>query len=201
MTIADLSTLRSPNSVTIFAQPPGQAFVAFLLERLPIPTPGRVRLDLAESERASRRWTITRNPVERLVAQNRIREPDTLQVTGMLSANPLLSPLAPVGLARLDRFELLKLKVLIERLPIVPLFIVTPDRKHPNMMCTMLDELYDESTGNGVGLSMSFEEILIATPGLVAAALDLDALQLGAASSSSLGPTAPAAVPDPGGLG
>jgi hypothetical protein len=201
MTLAQLSSWTSPNSTSIFVQPPGQAFVAFLLQNVPIPSPQRVRLDLSETETKTRTWTIPRNPVERLTAQNKIRNPDVLQVSGMLSANPLLSPLAAIGLARLDKIALLELKLILTSGIPTPVFVVTPDGKHPNMMCTSLVETYTEGVGNGVQLTMTFEEIQIVIPGLVTATLDLDALQLGAAASSSVGPTTPTEVVDPGGLG
>lgn len=201
MTLAQLSSWTQPNSTSIFVQPPGQAFVAFLLQNLPIPSPSRVRLDLSESETKTRSWNITRNPVERLTAQNKIRNPDVLQVNGLLSANPLLSPLQSFGLARLDKIALLELKLLLTAGPPTPVFIVTPEGKHPNMLCTSFVETYGPDTGNGVALSMTFEEIQIVIPGLVAATLDLDALELGAATSSSVGPTTPTETIDPGGLG
>lgn len=199
MTIAQLSSWIQPNSVSIFVQPPGQAFVAFLLTNVSVPNPTRVRLDLADTEDAERHYSITRNPVERLVAQNVIREPDRLQVTGMLTAHPLLSPMQHAGLARLDKIALLQLKMIINQ-PL-PLFIVTPEDRHANMKCVSLREHYDETTGEGVALSLAFEEILFAIPGLVEAALDMDALKFGAASSSAIGPTTPTEIVDPGGLG
>lgn len=199
MTIAQLSSWSSPNSVTIFAQPPGQAFVAFVLARAPLQLPNSVRLDLAETESLDRRFTITRNPTQRLTAQNRIREPDVLTVTGMLSAHPLLSPLTPAGLGRLDRVSMARLRLLSSSEPPTPLYVVTPERSYPNMMITAMREQYDENTGAGVALSITFEEIVIVIPGFVEP--DLDALQLGAASASSAGATTPVDVVDPGGLG
>lgn len=199
MSIVQISNWLSPNSVSIFAQPPGQPFVQFLLTRIPSNiAAGHVRLDLAESETHSNSWQITRNPVEAMIAQNRIRNPEKLSITGMLSANPLLSPLQNIGLARLDRTMLLQLRVILKN---ELLFIVTPEGKYPNMACVSLVERHDDTTGNGVQLTMEFEEIQFAVPGFVPAALDLDAVRLGTASADSLGPTAPTEVVDPGGLG
>ncbi len=200
MALAQLDNWLQPNAVTIFSQPPGSKFVAFLLSRVPIPSPDKVRLDLSESEQFKRTYTLTRNPVERLTTQSRIREPDSLTITGMLSANPLLSPLASAGLARLDKIMLLQLHVILGN-PLTVNFVVTPERKYANMVCVSIDESNDESTGHGTALQLGFEELLIATPGLVEATLDLDAMQLGAATTSNMGPTTPTEVVDPGGLG
>lgn len=200
MALARIDNWSSPNSVAIFAQQPGKPFVQFLLTNVPIPTPQRVRLDLAESEQFSRRWSLARNPVERVTAQSRIKEPDTFTCTGMLSANPIFAPLEGAGLGRIDKFMLLQLHTILGR-PDVICFIVTPDRKLPNMGCVAIDEVNDDNTGNGTQVTLSFEELTIATPGLVESALDLDALQMGAATTSDMGSTAPADVPDPGGFG
>lgn len=200
MALARLDNFTSPNSVTIFATPPGNKFAAFVLSSLSIPTPNRVRLDLAESENWRRTYTLTRNPVERMTAQSRIKNPDTISIVGMLSAHPLNSPLAVAGLARLDRFMLLQLHQILGN-PATVAFIVTPDRKCANMVCTSISETNDDTTGHGTALALDFEEILIATPGLVSSTLDLEAMALGASSTSDMGPTTPVDVPDPGGLG
>jgi len=201
--VSELSAWTSPNSVTIFLQAPvpgADAFVAFLLAQVPIPTEGTFRLDLAETEDAERAYDLTTNPVEVLTIQNRIRKPDTLVITGMLSANPLLSPLQSFGLARLDKIALAQFKVMLGALPVRPMFVVTPERSYPNMLLTNLREHYDETTGNGVALTLSFREVQFAYPGGFADP-DIDLLQLGAASGSSLGPTTPTEIVDPGLLG
>lgn len=197
MSLIDISSWLSPNSVSIFIQPPGQAFVQFLLANVPIPDPSRVRLDLAESETHSRSWSITRNPVERMVAQNRIREPLRLSITGMLCATPLQSPLQFTGLGRLDRVMLEQLYVLLEREVV---FIVTPEGKFANMACASITANYDESTGNGVQLSMEFEQISIVSPVLVSSAFDSDVLNV-VQSPTNQGPSASTTITDPGGLG
>ena len=190
----------SPNSVSIFAQPPGRSFQAFLLTNVSFPSSERIRLDLAETEDFKRNHRIARHPIERVTSQNKLKEPDSLAVTGMLCANPINQPFAILpGVTRLDKRELAKLRTLISR-PI-PLFIVTPERSYANMGCTGYGERYDESSGNGVNLSLMFEEFQIATPGLVDSTLDLDNLGIGTGSETDLGPQTPAAFTDPGGLG
>lgn len=191
--------LIPPKSVSIFAQPPGGGFVAFMLVQVSFPSADRVRLDLAETEDYERRWTVPRNPVERLTMQNKIREPDTLVVTGMLSANPLFSLVGAAGLARLDKKALALLRKLFDLTPMC--FIVTPERPYQNMVCVSMAERYDETTGQGVRLTLTFQETLIAIPGLVDGVLDLETLALGMGSPTDLGPQVPADVADPGGLG
>ena len=131
---------------------------------------------------------MTRNPLERVVAQNRLKDPTTLTVTGMLSADPIFSPLALLGVARLDRLELRKLITILE---LSTAFVVTPERAYPNMGCTVLDETYNEDTGRGVMLTLRFEEFQIARPGLVAGEFDIAAVGVGALSSTDMGATTP----------
>lgn len=184
--LTSIGTWTSPNTVSFFAQKPGSRFAAVALSLVPFPVAGRVRLDLAETETRTRRYEITRNPVERLVAQNKIRQPDTLALVGRMTAHPLLSPgLSQLGIARLDKRELVKLLDLIDGMD--PLFIVTPERPYSNMICTEVTELYDDTTGDGVALTLSFEEIQIAIPGMVDADLDMEALLAGASGNTDLG--------------
>jgi len=191
----------APKTVTIFMQPPDPAagFVPLILTQVSIPSPNQVAFDLAETEELERRWTVVRNPVERFTAQNRIREPDQLMLTGMLSANPLNAPLlSNVGAARLDKRELLKLKTFLET---SLSFIVTPERAYKDMACVSFRERYDDTTGQGVNLALRFQELRIAGAGLVESQLDLENLTLGSAGTTQLGPQTGSAVPDPGGLG
>lgn len=198
MTIS-LDSLTSPNTVTIFAQAPGVPFAAFVLNLAAVPQAGRVRLDLAETEDVKRSYEVSRNPREPLVGQNKLRNPDTLSITGRLSAHPLFSPLQSAGVARLDKRELDKLRDLFDR--DTPLFIVTPERPYRNMIGKELHERYDDTTGDGVLLTLVFEEELQAIPGQTESVLDLDQLGIGAGSTSDLGPQTPADAADPGGLG
>ena len=197
MSLVDISAWISPNSVSIFIQPPGRGFVPFLLANVPIPDPSRVRLDLSESETHTRSWTITRNPIERLVAQNRIKEPLRLSVTGMLCATPLQSPMQFAGLGRLDRVMLEQLYTLLEQELV---FIVTPEGKFANMACTSVVANYDESTGNAVQLAMEFEQMQIVSPILIDSAFDSDVLNV-VQAPSSMGPSTSTTIVDPGSLG
>ena len=192
-----LGQFLAPSTVSIFLQPPGVGFVPLLLSQVSIPSPNKVSLNLAETETFERRYTIPRNPVERLTGQNRVKEPDTLTLTGMLSAHPIFSPLQSAGLARLDKRELLKLRTLLET---SQSFIVTPERPYKDMSCTYYQETFDENTGDGVRLTLRFEELRIALPGFIDQAFDPDALAIGAASVSALGPQTAGGVPDPGGF-
>lgn len=195
--VSNLGALLQPSSVAIFLQPPGLGFVPLLLAQANIPSPTRVRLDLAETETFEKRFTITRNPVERVTAQNRIAEPERLTITGMLSANPIFAPLQYAAIARLDRKEMFKLRTLLEN---ELSFIVTPERPFANMSCVSYREEYDAETGNGVRLTLQFEQITIALPGQVAPLFDNNALALGAGASDQLGPQTPTEIPDAGGI-
>lgn len=194
MALEALKALVGFRNVAIFAQPPDPAvgFVPLLLSQISVPSPTRAALNLSETETLTRRWSMTRNPVERIVAQNRIEEPKTLRITGMLSADPVFTPLALAGIARLDRLELTKLVKIVS---LSTCFVVTPERAYPNMGCTVLEEQYDESTGRGVRLSLLFEEFQIARPGATLAEFDIAAAEIGALDAVDLGNTTPQAVP------
>lgn len=194
--LTDLGTWTSPSTTSFFAQKPGSRFAAVALSLIPFPIAGRARLDLSETETRTRRYEITRNPVERLVAQNKIRQSDTLTLVGRLSAHPLLSPgMSQLGIARLDKRELTKLLDIVDGDD--PMFIVTPERPYSNMVCTEITEHYDDTTGDGVALSLSFAEIMIAIPGMVEPELDFEAMLAGASGSSDLGAQAGEAVSTP----
>lgn len=194
-----LAAILAPKNVTIFAQPPSPSigFTAIALSQIGLPGPGKATLTLSETEKVSRRWTVVRNPVEKITAQNRIKEPKTLQITGMLSADPVFSLLGLAGVARLDRAELAKLVKILE---LSTCFVVTPEATHPNMACEVLDETYDEDTGRGVALSLSFSEFRVAVPGATEPELDLAALDIGAMSTTDLGATSGSSTPDLGGF-
>lgn len=194
----NISTLTSEQRTSIFAQDPKTGFFPILLRNIGIPSEGRVTLDLAQTEDVEQAWDVTRNPVERVVAQNKIRQPKQLSLTGMLSATPLLSPFQFLALVRFDKRELQKLRDILNR---ALCFVVTPEGMYPNMTCTSLRERYDDTTGLGVALTMTFVEMQIIAPGLVESALDLSQLEVGAAGPIDYGPVTSPSVPDPGGLG
>lgn len=196
-----LNTFTSPTTTTIFASSPGNKlrFVPLVLSNLGIPKAGQVTLDTSETEDVDRTWTVTRNPVERFTAQNKIREPITLTITGRLSATPLLSLTARALLlasiaapqVRQDRRELKKLITILEG---AECFIVTPEDYYKNMTCTSLRQHYDDTTGYGVALSMTFVEFQRVAPGLVESTLDPEQLQVGAVGELDYGPQTPSAV-------
>jgi hypothetical protein len=194
MALEALKNFIGIRNVMVFAQPPdpSQGFVPLLLSQVSIPSPTRAAFNLSDTENLTRSWAMTRNPVERIVAQNRIELPKVLRVTGMISADPMFSPLGLVGIARLDRLELAKLIQIVSR---STCFVVTPERAYPNMGCTVLDETYDMDTGRGVRLSMVFEEFQIARPGVTAGEFDVAVAEIGALDAVDLGNTVPAEVP------
>lgn len=192
--LASLGNWLSPNSVSIFKQQPGSQFVQFLLTRLDVPAPDRVRFDLTLSEDFERSFELTRNPVEKITAQNRVRNPDRLSVSGILSSNPLESLLSRAGLVRLHKMELAKLRKIIEN---EICFIVTPERSYSNMSCVSFRESYPEDIGNGVLLSLSFEEVRIVGPLLVASAFDPELANSGTNGVTNLGNQTPDPIADP----
>lgn len=191
MASLSISNLASPSTVSIFAQTPGIEFIAHKQALAPVPSAGSARLDLAETEDVGRTYTVSRNPMQRVVAQNKIRNPDTLTLGGMLSAHPLntINTLSAIGsavtsLSRLDKKELAKIRDLCDQELV---FIVTPERSYANMTCVALQEHYDDQTGQGVALTLNFEEMLIESPSLTESVLDLDALDTGSGSSADVG--------------
>lgn len=200
MTVAEkIGGFLRPKNVAIFAQPPGTGFAALLLSQVSIPQPGRAAFDLSETEDYERRWTMVRNPIETQIAMNRIRQPDTLTLTGMIHSGAIFSPLRVVNsLARLDKLEVLKLKKILE---LSVCFIVTPERPYKNMGCVLARERYDDESVGGVSLTLRFEEFQIANPAAVVAEFDLDALGVGAMSSVDMGPQTATDIPDPTGGG
>jgi len=198
MSLEKIKSLLGPSNVTIFAQPPSPApgIVPLLLSQVTVPGPGKVTFNLSDKESLDRRWAMTRNPLERVLAQNRIQQPKTLTITGMLSADPVFSPLALLGIARLDRTELAKLINIVEA---STCFVVTPERAYPDMGCVSMREDYTEDTGRGVMLTMQFEQFQLAIPGTVTPDFDVAVEEIGALEAGTLGNTAPSAVPDLGG--
>jgi len=194
MSFQELAQFAAFGNALIFAQPPdpAPAFVPLLLSQIAVPSPTRAALNLTETETVTRRWTMVRNPVERVTVQNRIKEPKELRITGMISADPVFSPLAAIGFARLDRAEVAKLIRIVE---LSTCFVVTPERAYPNMGCTVLEENYDENTGRGVRLSLMFQEFAIARPGAVVGEFDIAVAGVGALEAGDLGSTVPQEVP------
>lgn len=201
-----LSLIR-PNSVAIFRKTPADVgkVLAFILSDVAIPSGKRVRFDLSKSRDHGKAYDVTSNPVERATSDNIIKQPDTLDLVGRLSANPLgfagaAALLGTLGaFVRRDLIEVEKLrKIADEREPVI---VVTPERTYPSMAITSMRERYDDSTGNGVLLTLSLREIKIVSPFTVAGVVDTDQLLATAFESQNMGSQAPVAVPDPGGLG
>lgn len=203
VSVANLGSLMRPASVSVWTKDPQSIgkFVAFLISRVNIPSPSRFLFDITESENHGRSYRVTRNPVEGIASDNVIRNPDTLTVTGFLSANLLGSPIevALGGLGsfmRRDRKELENLRRIADlRNPVV---VWTPERTYPSMIIESISEHYDKSTGNGAGVTVQFVEVRVLTPGLVVSLDPADAA-IGAATSAGMGSQAPTSTPDPGG--
>lgn len=198
--------LLRPNTVAIFAtDPTGAAGVAakltaFLLtQAVVVDVPGRFRFDLVKNYQTVSRYSIARNPVERAVADNIVKQPRVVTVQGSVSANPLalFGSLGAFGsLVRRDLLTVKQLRILAERGE--PLVVVTPSEVHGSMGLAVLAETHD--LRHKVELSLTFEEMEIVSPLAVSGALDLDAALAGAGSTSNNGAQPVDPFADPGGL-
>jgi hypothetical protein len=196
--------LLRPQHVAIFtSDPTGNAGIvsakiqAFLLTSAAVGfVPGRVRPDLLNAATVTRSFSVSRNPVERVVADNFIREPETLQIQGTLSSTPL-AKFGGVPFGSLFRFDLMQLAQLrIMQGSGLPLVVVLPARPYPSMALTTLVE--DHSMRGKVGLSMTFQELEIVSP--LSVPIDPDLLAAGAFIEADVGTQATETVPDAGGL-
>lgn len=195
--------LLRPRHVAIFTtDPTGAAGViakiqAFLLtEAVAATVPGRAKLDLTRSVSVTRAYEVSRNPVERLTADNVIKVPETIQVSGMWSATPLAS-FGGIPLGSLFRFDLMQL----EQLRLMqgtgePLALVLPARPYGSVLLTSLVE--DHSKSGRVELQMTFQEIEIVSR--LAIPLDPDLLASSAYAQAAGGSQPTEDVPDFGGL-
>lgn len=193
----NLTNLGRPNTASIFATDPTSQFndaagglgriLVFVLTNVAIPIPNRVRLDLTHNVGTSKRSTPARSPLVRSVIDNIQLEPETVSLSGSLSATPLglaATRLGGFGSAiRRDLKEVSKLRRIMDRRE--PVTLVLPARVYRSMCIVSLDETHDGS--NKVELSMSFEEVRIVSPISVSGALDLDELQTGAGSTTNAG--------------
>lgn len=167
----NLGDIVRPTTVTIFASDPTSSnkALAFILSQVQEPLPGQVQMHLTKSIKAQKRYTATRNPVERAVVENIQPQNETLQVQCQLSANPLgrgvtsnsTAQLGAFGsIIRLDLLELQKLRDLADARE--PLLVVTPPRVYKNMALVAIDE--EHVGANKVELFLSFETMRIVSP-------------------------------------
>lgn len=186
--MVDLTTFARPNTASIFARDPATLgkILTFILTDLPIPVPGRVRLDMTRNIAVSRRVLAARSPVEPLVVDNIRLQPESVTVSGQLSATPLgpiASRLGALGsFIRRDLRELAKLRTIQEVGN--PVVLVIGARVYPSMSMS-IDEVHDGS--DKVELTLTFEEVVIVTPISVAGAPDLEQIRSGAQSTSNAG--------------
>lgn len=193
-----------PDTVAIFAKDPtGTAGVvakiqAFLLTAAKVDIPGRFRPDIIRSYTHTSAYDIARNPVERAVADNFIKRPETLSVSGQLSATPLFPFSGGTGaFGSLVRRDLAQLKAL-QLLQSVgePVVVVTPSGIFGSMGLSSIQDTH--TMDHKVELSIQLEEVEIASPLSIAGQLDLETIGMGADTSSDLGGQGTSAVADPG---
>ncbi len=195
--------LLRPRHVAIFkTDPTGAAGVkakitAFLLTEAAVGfVPGRIRMDLNKSVTVTRAFDVSRSPVEQFVADNLVRRPESITVTGVLSATPLV-PFGGVPFGSLARFDLMQLAQLRAMQGSgEPLVLVLPARPYGSVALTSLVE--DHSRAGRVDLSMTFEEIEIVSP--LTVPVDPDLLAASAFTETNGGSQPTESVPDLGGL-
>lgn len=199
-------TLLRPNTVAVFAKAsPGNAGLvaevqAFLLTLAVIAdVPGRFRFDLVQQYSAGTRYDVARNPIERAVADNFIRQPRTISVTGSVSANPLAA-FGGLGVAgSLIRRDLIAVKQLRLLQAIgEPLVLVTPAEVHGSVALVSVEETHVGL--NKVDVSLVFEEMVIVNPLSIAGGVDPDTLLAGAPAASNMGAQPVDPFVDPGGV-
>ncbi len=197
----DLGQFARPRTVSIFATDPATLgkIVTFILTDTPVPVPQRVRLDLTRSIDVSSRVTCSRSPVEPIIVDNIRTDPQSVTVTGQLSATPL----GPIGsrlggfgqILRRDLRELNKLRA-IQAIG-EPVCVVSGPRVWPSMAMS-INEKHDGS--NKVELVLQFDEVTIISPIQISGVIDLEQVLSGAQSSVNAGPQAATAVPAPAGV-
>jgi hypothetical protein len=203
----NLATLVRPRTAAIFARDPltQGKLQAFLLKDAivgTVPQDGRARLDLTKQVAETRSYTATRNPVERAVADNLIRNPRMVSVQGTFSANPIGSPFSPAAVAlgsfgaavRRDLKELDRLYEIADRRE--PVFLVCPNDNYPNVWITSISATHDGR--HKVELALTFEEARIVSPLLTAGVFDVEAA--GAQTEIDAGGQANETVEPPPGL-
>jgi hypothetical protein len=178
----------------------GQIQAFLLTQATVIDLPGRVRLDLLRSVSATSRYTVARNPVERAVADNFIKEPRQWVVNGTLSANPLVAFGGGIGtlgsFIRRDLVQTRALRLLQARGE--PLAVVMPSEVAGSVALVSIAE---QHTGpHKVELSLQFEEIEIVSPSSIVGELDLEAALAGADATQNMGSQPVSTMPDPGGF-
>lgn len=195
--------LLRPRHVAIFrTDPTGAAGViaqiqAFMLtEAVAATVPGRARLDLTRSVTVNRSYDVSRNPMERVIADNVIKRPEVIQVSGMWSATPLAS-FGGIPLGSLFRFDLMQLEQLRSMQGTgEPLALVIPARPYASVLLTSLTE--DHGHRGKVELQLTFEEIEIVSP--LSIPVDPDLLAASAYAEAGGGSQPVEDVPDFGGL-
>lgn len=203
---SNLGQIHRPGTASIFANDPTALgrVVTFILTDVAIPVPGRVRLDLLRGVNVNRPSEAARSPLERVVTGNIRRLPESVTITGQLSATPLGLLARSLGgfgqIIRRDLRELDKLRAIQDACE--PVILLLPQRVYPSMAMSIV-EAHDGS--NKVELTLSFEEVRIVSPLQVTGTVDLDTVLAGAQSEANMGAqptevvTAPAGVA--GGLG
>ena len=206
-----LGDFLGPRKVVIFAKPRvpdptlGSRLIAFLLSDATVFDPNGFALDTAHDRQHRHTYQWTRSPVERLTADNVIKQPNEVRVRGTLTATPIGGLLGGLqaaesaipGIVRRDRRLADKLLRIADRGE--PVVLVTPERPYPSMGITFIEEAHGR--GEKIDLTLGFAAVRIVDPLAVASDLEIQATVTGALATSAMGGQPVTSVPDPGGLG
>jgi hypothetical protein len=172
-------------------------FGNFALAIIPpgVPVPERFAFDAVNRQTHTRRLTVIRHPVEEglAVSDHARREPDVIQLDGIVSDTPISEGSIPGGAASgalgnlLNRAhrELLKLNEHFEKRE--PVFLATSLRVYENAVIEQFSFSKSAGVGNAIEISISLVEVRIVSQLEVPPVSDLDGLFFGAEGTVDLG--------------
>jgi len=163
---------------------------AFVLLRSTLEQPGKVRLDVTNTQDHSGAVIPTRNPVQRgsVIADHSIQEPDRVTITGKITDTPIgrlvgaaWDPLT--GRSR-SVSEVEKLREIQSARDLV--FVATSVRFYEDMIIRNVRVTKTSTTGKALELAIDLEQMTIVGPELDATAPDLDSILGGSGSTDTV---------------
>lgn len=124
---------------------------------------GQIKVNVIINESTNDTLTVTKQPVQQgaSITDHAYQEPTAFSMTALFKDNGLLSGILSTfsnsGLSKIYQ-ELLDLQATRE-----PFDIITPKRIYSNMLMTTLAQTTDKHTENCLSISMSFQEVIIAS--------------------------------------
>ena len=223
-----LSPLQGPSTCTVYLLEATTLLpIEPLVDLLPAISPARQSLDVVLSSQKSKRYSVTREPIQdgTTATTNVARELDTLTVSGIISAAPMLAiagalgtlltlatrggaskalalaATVPGGFAppRRDLMQLQMLELLADRRQIV--MVVTPDLTLPHAFIESISRQNGPDVGDGTMVQLGFVEARIVSPAFAAAINDASEILGGKTSTVDAGGQPASAAQAPAGLG